>query len=69
MLVSPRIVPLAQRDTRWKCANKMEGYTDRLIYIPLHIKIRPRPALERRTQESEPTIGKLVDDLDVGLID
>ena len=65
VLVSPSIVLLSQYDTRWKYADKITGYTDRFIYIPLHIKIRPRPTLERRTQESEPTPGKLVDDLDI----
>ena len=76
LLVSSSIAPLSQYDTRWKCADEITSYTDRLIYIPRHIKIQPLPTLEGRTQESEPTTSKLVDNLDVaaspchvGLID
>ena len=41
MLVSPIIAPSSQYDTRWECADETTGYTNRLIYIPRHIKIRP----------------------------
>lgn len=46
-------------------ADKIAGYTDRLIHILPHIKIRPQPTLERRTQKPKPTTGKLVNDLDI----
>ena len=52
-------------DFEAQCADETTGYTDRLIYIPRHIKIRPLATLEKRTQESELITGKLVDDLDV----
>ena len=59
LLVLPSTVPTSRHDTR------IAGYTDRLIYILRYIKIRPRPTLRGRTQEPEPTTGKLVNELDI----
>ena len=65
LLVLPSIVPPSRHNMRWNCANMIAGYKGRLIYIPQCIKTQLQPTLRERTQESESTPSKLVDDLDV----